>query len=106
MSAATGPLAAQGLVGVERLKPGNGLPIAAEKKPTYSLNTVNAYGPPDDETAARLKDLFAKEAGNPDALADHTGIAYDKLGLLFTLFKDKVYQIWIDAPPPEPAAQK
>jgi hypothetical protein len=58
------------VVGVERLKPGNGLPIPAEKKPTHSFDTGNASGPPDDETAARLKDFFAKEAGNPDALAD------------------------------------
>ncbi len=67
---------------------------------------VKAYGPPDHETISRMKDVFGEKAANPEAPTGQTDIRYVKLGLLFTLYNDKAYQIWIDAPRPEPAAKK
>lgn len=67
---------------------------------------IKAYGAPDHEIASRLKDVFGKDTPNAEELTGQTQVYYNKLQMSFTLFKDKVYQIWIDAPRPAPAATK
>ncbi|MEJ7637190.1 MAG: sigma-70 family RNA polymerase sigma factor [Singulisphaera sp.] len=82
-------------------KTDKGIGLGAERS-----DIVKLYGPPDHEIASRLKDVFGKETANAEAPTGQTQIFYHKLKLSFTLFNDKVYQIWIDAPRPEPAAKK
>lgn len=66
---------------------------------------VAAYGPPDHEIASRMKDV-RKDAPNPEEPTGQTQVYYNKLGLSFTLYNDRTYQIWIDSPRPGPAAKK
>jgi outer membrane lipoprotein-sorting protein len=67
---------------------------------------VEAYGPPDIEHVSRMKDVFGKNAANPESPTGQTEVQFSKLGLSFTLYNDKVYQIGIEAPRPAPAAKK
>jgi hypothetical protein len=67
---------------------------------------VKAYGPPDFEHVSRMKDVFGENAANPEQPTGQTEVQFSKLGLSFTLYNDKTYQIGIAAPRPEPAAKR
>lgn len=64
---------------------------------------VKIYGKPSYENVSRMKDVLGKKATDPEKLTGQTEMAYNDLGLRFTLFEDKVYRIDLSAPRPEPA---
>jgi hypothetical protein len=65
-----------------------------------------AYGVPVGGTPARPKGDVGKDAAKPEADSDQIDMYYDGGCLRFFLIKDKVYQIWIDAPRKAPSAGK
>ncbi len=64
---------------------------------------VKIYGKPSYENVSRMKDVLGEKATDPEKLTGQTELAYNELGLRFTLIDDKVYRIDLSAPRPVPA---
>ncbi len=62
-----------------------------------------AYGPPTSVREPQFKDMFGKDATNPEKKSGQVDLSYGALGLSFSLHDDALDSIMLNAPrPPKP----
>ena len=69
-------------------------------------DVIKAYGPPNFEHVSRMKDVIGEKAAHPDEPTGQSEVQYNDLGISFTMYQGKIYNISISAPRPPAAAKK